>query len=261
MLSAMSSAIGLRHQMLERFAKAKRVDARNGSAPHSDIEASRLRAPATVLIVDADEIVRLGVRAALSTDRRIRVVGDADSIGAAARAAASVRPAVAVAAGSLDDGGMLDLCARIRDVSPATRVMILAQGPDVVSVVDAVRAGAAGYFAKHPGRVELCRAVRAVATGEILIDHASTRVLLNGIRQGTARNGAAEITLLAVQERRVLALVAQGKTNKEIAVELKLSDKTVKNYLSHAFEKLHVTRRAQAAVLFSQGSGATRLAT
>lgn len=241
--------------MLNRLAKAKSATADGSVALRAHIEARRHRQPATVLIVDADEIVRLGVRAVLETDRDLHVVGDADTVVSAARVAGTLRPAVAILTGALPDGGVLDVCARVREAAPTTRVMILARDHDVVPVVDAVRAGAAGYFTKHVARHELCRAVRAIAAGEVLIDSASTRVLLEGIRQGSARTGTAETTPLAVQERRVLALVAQGKTNKEIAVELKLSDKTVKNYLSHAFEKLNVSRRAQAAVLFTQAHG------
>jgi DNA-binding NarL/FixJ family response regulator len=241
--------------MLDRLAKAKSAAADGSVALRSHIEARRHRAPATVLIVDADEIVRLGVRAMLDAEKDLQVVGDAETVAGATRVAASLRPAVAILTGALPDGGVLDVCARVREAASATRVMILARDHDVVPVVDAMRAGAAGYFTKHVGRHELCRAVRAIAAGEVLIDSASTRVLLEGIRQGAARGGAPETTPLAVQERRVLALVAQGKTNKEIAVELKLSDKTVKNYLSHAFEKLNVTRRAQAAVLFTQAHG------
>jgi DNA-binding NarL/FixJ family response regulator len=246
--------------MLERLARGASANGHDRVSVSADTEARRGREPITVLIVDADEIVRLGLRAALAVDRRVRVVGDAENVAAAIKLAASLRPAIVVVAGALSEGGVVELCGRLREASPATRVMILARGVDGASVVDAVRAGAAGYFTKHPGRDELCRAVRAVAAGEILIDSDSTRVLLNGIRHGTTPSGPAALTVLAMQERRVLALVAQGKTNKEIAVALKLSDKTVKNYLSHAFEKLNVTRRAQAAVLFSQASGAPRLA-
>jgi DNA-binding NarL/FixJ family response regulator len=121
--------------------------------------------------------------------------------------------------------------------------------------MDAVRMGAAGYFTKRIGRADLCRAVHAVASGEVLIDPPSARALVEGIRRGLMSPVAPDATPLAGQERRVLALVAQGKTNKEIAVDLKLSDKTVKNYLSHAFEKLNVSRRAHAAVLFAKISG------
>jgi DNA-binding NarL/FixJ family response regulator len=254
----MSSSLGLRQQMLERLAKAKSAAEGGGIALRARVDARRQRQRATVLIVDADEIVRLGVRAMLSAEKDLVVVGDADSLATAVGLAANLRPAVAIVAGALPDGGVLDVCARLREAAPATRIVILARENGAASVMDAVRAGAAGYFTKHVGRHDLCRAVRAIASGEVLIDSASTRVLLDGIRQGVGPGVPADTTPLAVQERRVLALVAQGKTNKEIAVELNLSDKTVKNYLSHAFEKLNVTRRAQAAVLFSQINGTLR---
>ena len=246
--------------MLERLGKAKNSAVDGGINVPSRAEARGQRPRATVLIVDADEIVRLGLRAALGADSALAVVGDADSVVAAARLAGSLRPAVAIVAGALADGGVLDVCGRLSEVAPDTRAIILARHLGAVSVVDAVRAGAAGYFSKHVPVQDLCRAVRAIASGEVLIDSASTRILLDRIRQGAAPGAPAGTTPLAVQERRVLALVAQGKTNKEIAVELHLSDKTVKNYLSHAFEKLNVTRRAQAAVLFAQINGSVRSA-
>jgi DNA-binding NarL/FixJ family response regulator len=242
--------------MLDRLASARSVPGNGSLAARAHLGPRRHRERTTVLVVDADEIMRLGVRAVLGSDKDLHVIGDAETVTAAAKVAASLRPSVAIVTGALPDGGVLDVCSRVRDAAPGTRVMILARHLDGASVVDAVRAGAVGYFTQHIGRQELCRAVRAIASGETLIDSASTRVLIDGIRRGAARSGRAETAPLAVQERRVLALVAQGKTNKEIAAELTLSDKTVKNYLSHAFEKLNVTRRAQAAVLFSQAHGA-----
>ena len=253
----MSSPVGLRQQMLERLAKAKTA-AVNGDLAFRRADARAPRQRATVIVVDPDEIVRLGLRAALGSDSALEVVGDADSVATATRLAMNLHPAVAVIAGALPDGSALDLCSRLHEIAPSTRAIILARDLDAASVMDAVRAGAAGYFGKHVARHDLCRAVRAIASGEVLIDSVSTRVLLDGIRRGAATRAPAGTTPLAAQERRVLALVAQGKTNKEIAVELHLSDKTVKNYLSHAFEKLNVSRRAQAAVLFAQINGSVR---
>ena len=249
---------GLRQQKSDRHSTARNAP-RNGTREQgAHLEVRRQRAPATVLVVAADEIVRLGVRAVLSAAEDLCVIGDADTVTTAAQAAARLRPAVAIVTGPLPDGSVLDACASIRGAAPSTPLMILARDLDSASVVDAVRAGAEGYFTLHIGRHELCRAVRAIASGETLIDAASTRVLVDGIRQGVKQGGPGKTTPLAIQEQRVLALVAQGKTNKEIATALKLSAKTVKNYLSHAFEKLNVTRRAQAAVLFSQTQGAVR---
>jgi two-component system response regulator DevR len=248
----MSSSLGLRQQMLERFARAKNGEGAGGITLRSHVDTRRPRQRTTTLIVAADEIVRLGVRAMLGTDRDMTVAGDADNTAVATRLATHLRPAVAIVAGDLEDGSVLDACARLCDAAPATRVIILARDSDAVSAAEALRAGAAGLFTRHVGREELVRAVRAVASGEVLIDSVSTRALLDEIPQGVTPGAPSDTSPLAVQERRVLALVARGKTNKEIAVELKLSDKTVKNYLSHAFEKLNVTRRAHAAVLFAQ---------
>jgi two-component system, NarL family, response regulator DevR len=192
------------------------------------------------------------LRTALEADSTLMVIGDADTIGKAVQVGERLQPTVAILASALPDGTALDLCARFQIVTPETRTVILARDLDTVTVVDAVRAGVAGYLTNHVARDELCRAVRVIASGDVMMDPVSTRALLDGVRRDGARDMPDGTMPLAAQERRVLTLVAQGKTNKEIAVELGLSDKTVKNYLSHAFEKLNVSRRAQAAVLFSQ---------
>jgi DNA-binding NarL/FixJ family response regulator len=248
--------------MLERLAKLNGPNGRERAIVRG-VTAARVEArprpqPVTVLIAEADEIVRVGIRAVLSAERDVVVVADAATVAETLGQTARLRPAVVIIAGALADGGALDVCRRLQTTVPDTRIVILARDVEPGSVMEAMRAGAAGYFTKRIGRAELCRAVRAVAAGEVLIDPASTRVLLEGIRRGVTPAAASDTTPLAVQERRVLALVAQGKTNKEIAVELNLSDKTVKNYLSHAFEKLNVSRRAHAAVLFAQISGTLR---
>jgi two-component system, NarL family, response regulator DevR len=248
--------------MLERFAKSNGGNGRDraivrGVTP-ARVEARPRTQPVTVLIAEGDEIVRLGIRAILSAEKDIAVVGDAASMAETLGQTARLRPAIVLIADALTDGSALDACRRLQASIPDTRVVILARDVEPGSVMEAMRAGAAGYVTKRVGRAELCRAVRAVAAGEVLIDPASTRLLLEGIRRGVAPTAPPDTTPLAVQERRVLALVAQGKTNKEIGAELNLSDKTVKNYLSHAFEKLNVSRRAHAAVLFSQISGTLR---
>ncbi len=250
---------GLRQEMLERLAKTNgangpgRAVLRRPATPCADARPRVARA--TILVSESDEIVRLGIRAMLSAEKHLAVVGEAETVAATLSCAARLHPTIVIVGGPLVDGNALEVCRRLQTALPETRVIVLARELDPVSIMDAVRGGAAGYFTKRIGREELCRAVHAVAAGEVLIDLPSTRALLEGIRRGTTSLAAPDTTPLAVQERRVLALVARGKTNKEIAVELKLSDKTVKNYLSHAFEKLNVSRRAQAAVLFAQISG------
>ena len=244
----MSASLGLRQQTLEQVVPAQHTP--RGAAASSARGGRRSRRPATVLILDADEIVRLGVRGLLAGDEGLAVVGDADTIATAVRQAMALRPAVAIVAGHLTDGSMRDACLRLRTTS--ARTIVLARDPGAASIMEAVRAGAMGYFATPVVREDLCRAVRAIARGDVLIDSSSTRALLDGIRRGVTPPTAA----LADQERRVLALVAQGKTNREIAAALHLSDKTVKNYLSRAFDKLSVTRRAQAAVVYARTFGA-----
>jgi two-component system response regulator DevR len=252
----------LREEMLERLAKTDGANRRDRAVVRRTAgthEPARSRSqPVTILVAEAEEIVRLGIRAALSVEKDLVVAGDAATVAETLSQARRLRPAIVIIAGALTDGSALDVCRRLQADMPDTRVVILARDLEPASVMETMRAGAAGYFTKRIGRAELCRVVRAVAAGEVLIDLASTRVLLEGIRQGVTLAAAPDTTPLAVQERRVLALVAQGKTNKEIAGELKLSDKTVKNYLSHAFEKLNVSRRAHAAVLFAQISGTLR---
>jgi DNA-binding NarL/FixJ family response regulator len=194
----------------------------------------------------------------LSAEKDLTVVGEAATVGETLREAARLRPTLVIVAGALADGGALDACRRLRAATADARVVLLARDADPASVMDAMRAGAAAYLSTRIGRKDLCRAVRGVASGDVLIDPAATRVLVDGIRGGAPPHAVPATTPLAVQERRVLALVAQGKTNKEIAAALDLSAKTVKNYLSHAFEKLNVSRRAHAAVLFARISGALR---
>jgi two-component system response regulator DevR len=256
---------GLRQQMLERLARTTETGGANGGdrplvrrAPAGRAEARPRPPHVTVLVAESEEIVRLGIRAVLSAEKDIVVVGEAATVAETLGEAARLHPTVVIIAGALADGGALDVCRRLQATLPSVRVIVLSRDVEPASVMEAMRAGAAGYLTKRIGRAELCRAVRAVAAGEVLIDPASTRVLLEGIRRGVSPAAMPDTTPLAVQERRVLALVAQGKTNKEIAGALNLSDKTVKNYLSHAFEKLNVSRRAHAAVLFAQSNGTLR---
>jgi two-component system response regulator DevR len=253
---------GLRQQMLERLARTngtnggERPLVRRSTAVRA---AARTRPPhVTILVAESEEIVRLGIRAMLSAEKDMVVVGEAATVAETLGEAARLQPTLVIIAGALADGSALDVCRRLQATLPDLRVIVLSRDVEPAAVMEAMRAGAAGYFTKRIGRADLCRAVRAVAAGEVLIDPASTRVLLEGIRRGVSPAAVPDTTPLAVQERRVLALVAQGKTNKEIAGALNLSDKTVKNYLSHAFEKLNVSRRAHAAVLFAQINGTLR---
>jgi len=143
-------------------------------------------------------------------------------------------------------------CEKIQKECPETRVLILTSFADDQTVLNALDAGADGYLLKEIDSDALIQAIEKIAAGQSVLDPAVTRRVLSRIRPGDAATGADRIALLSHQERRVLALVAEGKTNKEIAVAMELSDKTVKNYLSNALDKLQVSRRSQAAAFYAQ---------
>jgi two-component system, NarL family, response regulator DevR len=203
-----------------------------------------------VLLVTSHDVMRLGLRSLLEASRRLEVVADVPSVAEAAQAAAEHRPALIIVAGQLVDGTAIDACRHVVASVHDARVVILGDGTDEALMLAAARAGAIGYLSRRAGAQSLCRTLRELATGE----RASLTPCASMPRPrvaGTPR----DLLALTAQERRVLRLVADGKTNKEIGRALGLSAKTVKNYLSHAFEKLNVSRRAQAAVLFVKDHG------
>ena len=204
-----------------------------------------------VLIVDDSTLVREGLRAVFAMQRRephLEVAGEAATVADAIAAAQRLQPDVVLLDIRLPDGSGLEACAEICRLLPATRVLILTSVATDNLIQQAVQAGAQGYLMKEIDPEGLARAIsdahagRSVLTGEV-----TTRVL-RLLREGPAD----PLAPLSAQEHRVLALTAEGRTNKEIAHELGLSEKTVKNYLSHVFEKLNVNRRTQAAAVYSQ---------
>lgn len=207
-----------------------------------------------VLIVDDHEIVRRGIRMLIEQARNIQIIGEAGDVAAAIAEASRLKPDVVLMDLRLPDGSGVDACREMRSTCPNIRVLFLSSYSDESEVVATILAGASGYLLKEVVGQELLKAIEAVANGQIMLDPAiMPRVLLRlkaiGA-DGTIRKG----DQISPQERRVLALVADGKTNKEIAVILNLSDKTVKNYLSHVFQKLQITRRSQAAAYFVKHS-------
>jgi DNA-binding NarL/FixJ family response regulator len=202
-----------------------------------------------VVLVDDHEVVRVGLRSVLGQHRGIVVVGESATIADATLKASKLKPDVILMDVRLPDGSGVDACREILGVHPDIRVIFLTSYADDDSVLAAVMAGARGYVLKEIDSASLIRAIHAVAEGRSILDPAVTdRALrwLRGFANGTDRPD----DKLSVQEERVLALVADGKTNKEIAAEMDLSDKTVKNYLASVFQKLRITRRAQAAAFF-----------
>lgn len=205
-----------------------------------------------VLLVDDHEVVRIGLRSLLAREGGIEVVGEAGSAAEAVAQAARVRPDVTVMDVRLPDRSGVEACREIRSVDPKIQVIMLTSYADEEAVFNSLMAGAAGYLLKQIRGQELVRAIRTVAAGQSLLDPAVTQKVLEKMKRLASGHQPDEITGLSAQERKVLALVAEGKTNKEIAVALRLSDKTVKNYLSHVFEKLNLSRRAEAAAFYAR---------
>lgn len=202
-----------------------------------------------VLLVDDHEIVRVGLRSVLGQNHGIVVVGESASMAEAVALAGKLKPDVILMDIRLSDGSGVDACREILAAHPRIQVIFLTSYADDDSVLAAVMAGARGYVLKEIDSTSLLRAIHGVVEGQSILDPAVTDRALRWLR-GFATDQDLPSGKLSAQEERVLALVAEGKTNKEIASALNLSDKTVKNYLATVFQKLRITRRAQAAAFF-----------
>ena len=203
-----------------------------------------------LLLVDDHEVVRVGLRTVLHNNQGITVVGEAGSKAAAVRAAKRLKPDIVLMDVRLPDGSGVEACRDILASDSTTRIIFLTSYADDDSVLAAVLAGAQGYVLKNIDSSLLVRSIRAVSNGRSLLNPALTQQALNWVKAWPAQAGPVRKQSLAPQEERVLALVADGLTNKEIAATMQLSDKTVKNYLSNMFQKLQISRRTQAATFF-----------
>lgn len=206
------------------------------------------------MLVDDHEVVRLGLRALFKQTGKVEVVAEAGTVADAIERAAKHRPDLVLMDLRLPDGTGLDACRDILSANPGTRVLFLTSHSDEEAVTSTILAGAAGYLLKEIGSKALIHAIETVYSGESILDPKVTRAVLNRmslLAAGAAARRSAD-EKLSPQERRILGLVVEGKTNKEIAKALDLSDKTVKNYLSNAFQKLNVSRRSHAAALFER---------
>jgi two-component system, NarL family, response regulator DevR len=200
-----------------------------------------------VYLLDDHEVVRHGLRDLLEREGDIEVVGESGSAVDAGHRIPALRPDVAVLDGRLPDGSGIDVCREIRSVDPSIQALILTSYEDDEALFAAIMAGAAGYVLKQIRGNDLVDAVRRVAAGQSLLDPAVTARVLERIRRGPEQPD--ELRNLTEQERRILALIAEGLTNRDIAQRMYLSEKTVKNYVSSLLAKLGLERRTQAAVL------------
>lgn len=206
-----------------------------------------------VLIVDDSELVRLGLRTLLGSYPDIEVVGEVESAGAALREVAALQPQLVLLDLRLPDGDGCEVCRRILREQPDCRVLVLSSVLDARTVSEAITAGAHGYLLKDINGPGLVQAIVDVAAGRTVLAPAITSQVMQLMRTSQHQeNLRKRLDSLSAQEQRVLAHVARGLTNKEVAAELGLSEKTVKNYLSNLFEKLQISRRSQAVALYAE---------
>ncbi|MFD1151170.1 response regulator [Saccharothrix hoggarensis] len=207
--------------------------------------------PVRVLLVDDHEVVRRGLRELLEDEDDISVVAEAGGVGEALARAGAARPDVAVVDVRLPDGGGVELCRRLRALPDGPRCLVLTAFDDEEALVGAIMAGASGYLLKQVRGQDLVTAVREVAAGRSLLDPQTTARVLDRMRR------PAEVDVLDAlteQERRVLDLIGEGLTNRQIAERLFLAEKTVKNYVTAVLAKLGMERRTQAAAWVARRS-------
>jgi DNA-binding NarL/FixJ family response regulator len=207
-----------------------------------------------VMLVDDHEVVRDGVKALLGAAEDLTVVAEASSVAEAIRYADAIRPDVVVMDVRLADGSGIEATREIRARRPDTRVLMLTSFADDEALFASIMAGAAGYVLKQIRGGELVNAIRMVGRGQSLLDPAITATVLDRLRRGKHLMRDEKLARLSGQEERILTLIAEGWTNRQIGDELHLAEKTVKNYVSSILSKLDVARRAEAAAYLARHS-------
>ena len=206
-----------------------------------------------VLLVDDHEVVRRGLQAILERNHDISVIGEAGTVAAAVREAARLQPDVVVMDLRLPDGSGVEACRQIRDASDAIKVLILTSHADEDALFSAVLAGASGYVLKDLDPTGILKAILDVGRGGSLLDPQLATRVLDRMRRGAGQHPADDpFESLSPQENRILEMIGGGLTNRAIADSLSLSEKTVKNYVSEIYAKLHVERRSQASSLVTE---------
>jgi DNA-binding NarL/FixJ family response regulator len=198
-----------------------------------------------VFLLDDHEIVRMGVRDLLEAEPDIAVVGEAGTASSALARIPALQPDVAVLDVRLPDGDGVSVCREIRSAVPQVACLMLTSFGDDEALFDAIMAGAAGYVLKQIRGTDLVGAVRTVASGQSLLDPEAASKVMRRMREAAAH--ADPLAGLTPQERRILELIGEGLTNRQIGQQMFLAEKTVKNYVSALFAKLGMERRTQAA--------------
>jgi DNA-binding NarL/FixJ family response regulator len=218
------------------------MSARSSTGPQT---AGDSRGPVRIFLLDDHEVVRAGVAAVLDSEIDLEVVGQADSAAGALAVVDECSPDVAVLDVRLGDGSGIAVCAEIRERHPEVACLILTSFDNDQAIVDAWMAGAAGFVVKQIKGNALVDSIRRVARGEMLLDDATARLAMKRIDD----SGLGDLARLTPQERRIFDLIGEGCTNRHIADELFLAEKTVKNYVSNMLAKLGMSRRTEAAAL------------
>lgn len=206
--------------------------------------------PIRVFLLDDHEVIRRGIKDLLEDEDDIVVVGESGLAEEARRRIPALRPHVAILDGRLPDGSGIDVCRDVRSVDPSIAALILTSFDDDDALFSAIMAGASGYLLKQVRSADLVETVRQVAAGKSMLDPAVTAQVLDRIRSGPKTNSAFEH--LTDHERRILELIGEGLTNRQIGKEMHLAEKTVKNYVSSLLAKLGVESRTQAAILVTR---------
>jgi two-component system response regulator DevR len=210
-----------------------------------------------LLLVDDSPIIRLGLRSALEDQADIAIVGEAGTAAAGLDLLTRLKPDVVMLDVHLPDKSGLLACRDYLKARPGTPVLILTSSSSERNMHEAIGAGAKGYLLKENDGATLAGAVRTVARGDSVLDASMAGQVINLVRHGGTQSALDKLNALSPQERRVVALLASGMTNKEIGDQLGLTEKTVKNYLATIFSKLNITRRTQAAALYVESGQIT----
>ncbi len=203
------------------------------------------------MIVDDHEVVRLGLKGLLNRNPGFTVVAEAGSVQEAVEQAALAKPDLVIMDVRLPDGSGVEACRRILEKHPEMKVIMLTSFPDDDVVIEAILAGASGFVLKEIKGNSLVEAVEKVARGQSLLDPTITGNVLQYMKKREDGGSERLEDLLTSRELKVLSLVAEGKTNREIGDELYLSERTVRNHLSRVLHKLNVSNRAQAAAFYA----------
>ena len=205
-----------------------------------------------ILLVEDHEVVRIGLRTVLSQHPGLHIVGEVATCEEARQEAIKLRPKIVLMDLRLPDGSGVDACRDILESCPDTQILFWTSYRDEDSMLEAILAGASGYLLKEVSTDRLMQAIEMVAEGHSILDHEVITKVKAWVQRKTQHPAKGRKWDLSPQQFRVLEQVAEGKTNKEIGRVLGLSDKTVRNYLATIFEKLQITRRSQAAAMFTR---------